>query len=125
MPINYQVEGTIVRLTLVGDNRPELLIQTFLQALDDPETPSQFGLFLDTRQSTSLQTQPSEEIIRVAEFLGPYKNRVQRCAVLATEDIHFGLARMGAVYSEAAGVMTRVFRDGEEATGWLIAGPVA
>jgi hypothetical protein len=42
--------------------------------------------------------------------------------VLATENVHFGLSRLGAVYSETAGVMTSVFRDREEAIQWLHSG---
>lgn len=66
-----------------------------------------------------LATRPTDEIIRVAEYVGPYKDRVLRCAVLASSDVHFGLGRMGAVYSEAKGVVTSVFRDHDEALAWL------
>jgi hypothetical protein len=74
---------------------------------------------VDVRESSSLATRPTSEIIKVAEYLGPFQDRVKRCAVLATENIHFGLSRLGAVYSETAGVMTSVFRDKEEAISWL------
>lgn len=119
MPVTYRINNDIVELSLVGECPPDEVIQTFHEALDDPVAPSQFGLFLDVRKSTSLATRSTAEIIRVAEHLGPHRDRVKRCAVLATEQVHFGLSRLGAVYSETAGVMTSVFRDREEAMAWL------
>ena len=119
MSVSYRVKNDVVELTLEGENSPDAVIQSFNEALDDPKTPKQFSLFLDVRKSTSLASRPTADIIRVAEYLGPHKDRVTRCAVLATENVHFGLSRLGAVYSETAGVMTSVFRDREEALAWL------
>ena len=122
MPVTYRVNDDVVEMALNGECPPDEVIQTFHEALSDPATPSMFVLFLDVRKSTSLASRDTAEIIRVAEYLGPHKDRVKRCAVLATEQVHFGLSRLGAVYSETAGVMTSVFRDREEALEWLHAG---
>lgn len=119
MPVSYRIHDDMVELTLEGENSPDAVMEIFDEALDDPKTPQQFALFVDVRKSTSLATRPTSDIIRVAEHLGPHKERVTRCAVLATENVHFGLSRLGAVYSETAGVMTSVFRDKEEALAWL------
>ena len=122
MPATYRLLGDVVEITLVGSNSPDDVIQTFHEAHDNPATPRRLFLLLDVRESTSLATQPTAEIIRVAEHLGPYKDRVGRCAVVATANVHFGLSRLGAVYSETAGVMTSVFRDRDEAIAWLHSG---
>ena len=122
MPTSYRLIDDVVQISLVGKNSPDDVIQTFHEALDNPATPTPFFLLVDVRESTSLATQPTSEIIRVAEHLGPYKDRVARCAVLATANVHFGLSRLGAVYSETAGVMTSVFRDRDEALAWLHSG---
>jgi hypothetical protein len=122
MPATYHVQGDVVEMSLIGDCPPDEVIQTFHEALGDSATPSTFGLLLDVRKSTSLATRATADIIRVAEHLGPHRDRVNRCAVFATENIHFGLSRLGAVYSETAGVMTSVFRDHDEAIAWLRAG---
>ena len=119
MPVTYRVADGVIEMTLEGESTPDAVIECFDRALQDAATPAKFALFLDVRRSTSLATRPTTEIIRVAEHLGPNKDRVTRCAVLATENIHFGLSRLGAVYSETAGVMTSVFRDREEALAWL------
>lgn len=122
MPATYRLLTDVIEIALVGDVSPDELIQTFHEGMDDPATPARFFVLVDVRESTSLATQPTADIIRVAEHLGPYKDRVGRCAVLATANVHFGLSRLGAVYSETAGVMTSVFRDRDEAIAWLHAG---
>ncbi len=122
MSVTYHLTEDVVEMTLNGSSELDEVIQTFHQALDDTKTPEEFVLLLDVRKSTSLATRPTSEIIKVAEYLGPFQDRVKRCAVLATENIHFGLSRLGAVYSETAGVMTSVFRDKDEAITWLHSG---
>jgi hypothetical protein len=122
MPVTYRINHDIAEMTLDGDCPPDEVIQTFHKILDDPASPQRFMLLVDVRKSTSLATRATQEIIRVAEYLGPFKDRVVRCAVLATENVHFGLSRLGAVYSETAGVMTSVFREKDEAIAWLHSG---
>lgn len=122
MSATYRLNDDVVEMTLNGTTGIDEVIQTFHKALDDSNTPEEFVLLLDVRKSSSLATRPTSEIIKVAEYLGPFQDRVKRCAVLATENIHFGLSRLGAVYSETAGVMTSVFRDKEEAIDWLHSG---
>ena len=122
MSVTYRLNDDVVEMTLNGTTGIEEVIQTFHKALDDSNTPEEFVLLVDVRESSSLATRPTSEIIKVAEYLGPFQDRVKRCAVLATENIHFGLSRLGAVYSETAGVMTSVFRDKEEAIDWLHSG---
>jgi hypothetical protein len=122
MSATYRLNDDVVEMTLNGTTGIDEVIQTFHKALDDSNTPEEFVLLLDVRESSSLATRPTSEIIKVAEYLGPFQDRVKRCAVLATENIHFGLSRLGAVYSETAGVMTSVFRDKEEAIDWLHSG---
>ena len=123
MPVSYRINQNIVEMSLDGDCPPDEVIATFHRVLDDELVGDEFFLLLDVRNSTSLATRATQEIVRVAEYLGPYQDRVLRCAVLATENVHFGLSRLGAVYSETAGVMTSVFRDYDEAVTWLHSKP--
>jgi SpoIIAA-like len=119
MPVTYRIEGDVVEMVFDGEIPLEDIFKTFHQMIDDPACPEKFRILLDVRKSVSLATRPTEEIIKVAEYVGPYKDRVIRCAVVAAADVHYGLGRMGAVYSEAKGVVTSVFRDREEAMTWL------
>jgi hypothetical protein len=54
----------------------------------------------------------SAEIRHVAEYLGPYRERIRgRCAIVVSTDLHFGLSRMGSAYSEKTWAWTRAFFD--------------
>ena len=119
MPVTYRIDGGLADMVLEGDCPPDEVIQTFHRILDDPACPARFVLLLDVSSSTTLATRATDEIVRVASHVGPYKDRLTRCAVVATEDVQFGLSRLGAVYSESAGVMTSAFRTRGEALEWL------
>lgn len=120
MSVNYSWDGPLLRLDLVGTTEPEEVIRQFKVALADPLATEKVALLLDTTHSESMATRAPHEIRLVAEALKPYAERVQgRCAVVATKDIHFGLSRMGSVYTELIGVDAGVFRTEAEAIGWL------
>ncbi|HKW51539.1 MAG TPA: hypothetical protein VJQ53_07390 [Candidatus Eisenbacteria bacterium] len=120
MPVTYALEGSLLKLTLVGTYEPADIIAQFLAALADPKCPDQVALLVDVTRSESLETRAPHEIRQVAEQLGPYRERIGgRCAVVAERDVHFGLSSMGIVYSEGVGVEAAVFRDTKSALEWL------
>jgi hypothetical protein len=45
--------------------------------------------------------------------------KIQRMAVLADRELHYGLARMFQAYASDSPVAVRVFRDRDEALAWL------
>jgi hypothetical protein len=120
MSVSYSWDGPLLRLDLIGTTEPEEVIRQFKVALADPSATERVELLLDTTRSDSMATRTSNEIRLVAEALKPYVERVQgRCAVVAAKDIHFGLSRMGSVYTELIGVDAGIFRTEAEAIGWL------
>ena len=120
MSVEYSWDGPLLRLDLIGTTEPDEVIRQFKVALADPQATEKVALLLDTTRSDSMATRTSNEIRLVAEALKPYVGRVQgRCAVIATKDIHFGLSRMGSVYTELIGVDAGVFRTEAEALSWL------
>ena len=120
MAVTYSLEGSLLRLTLAGTYEPQDIVREFQAALADPLCPDPVSLLVDVTRSESLASRHPSQIRYVAEFLGPYAKRIQgRCAVVAVEDLHFGLGRMGSVYSENVGVEAAIFRDPEEARRWL------
>jgi hypothetical protein len=120
MSVNYFWNGPLLRLDLIGTTEPEDVIRRFEAALADPRATEKVDLLLDTTRSDSMAGRTPGEIRIVAEALKPYAERVQgRCAVVAAKDIHFGLSRMGSVYTELIGVDAGVFRTEAEAISWL------
>lgn len=120
MPVEYSIRGGVLTLEMVGIYEPRDMVRAFLEAMDDPECPQPVGLLLDVSRSESLATRPAQEIRKMAEYLGPYSDRIGgRVAVVAPEDVQFGLSRIGAAHSEGIGVNARVFRSAAEAVRWL------
>jgi hypothetical protein len=120
MPVTYAIAGGVLHLMLDGEYTPGDVTATFLAGLNDPRCPRPVRLLMDVTHSCVLATRPAEDIQRVAEFLGPYAERIGgRVAVIAPTDVKLGLSQMGAVHSSRVGVETRVFRTGDAARAWL------
>ena len=120
MPVIHAWEGTLLRISFVGAYEPDDIIRQFMAAMSDPACPNPARLLVDVTRSEILATAPVVEIRRVAEYLGPFAARIGgRCAVVAASDVHFGLSRLGSVYSEGVGVEVQVFRDLEGGIAWL------
>jgi hypothetical protein len=120
MPVIHRWDGALLRMNLVGTYEPEDILRQFEAALVEAPTQDKVALLVDTTKSEVLGTRTPGQIRLVAQALAPYAERIGgRCAIVATEDIHFGLSRMGSVYSESVGVETEVFRNQDEALAWL------
>lgn len=120
MAVSYLLDGSLLRMELAGSYEPEDVVRVFLAAIADPACPDPVALLVDVTRSESLAGRSPSQIRFVAESLGPHVKRIKgRCAVVAVEDLHFGLGRMGSVYSEGVGVEAAIFREEEAARRWL------
>lgn len=120
MAVTYSFHDDLLMMEFAGTYLSADVIRQFLNAMNDPKCPPRVALLVDVSQSESLATRPTDEIRMVAEFLGPYADRIGgRCAMIAAPAVQFGLSQMGAVFSERVGVATGVFRTREEAVEWL------
>lgn len=126
MAVQYSIREGVLNMEFIGIYEPQDVVRQFLEAMSDPTCPNPVALLVDVSRSESLATRPAGEIRMVAEFLGPYAERIGgRVAVVAPSDVLYGLSQMGAVYSEAVGVSAQVFRTSDEALKWLGVSPVA
>ena len=124
MPVSYRLDAGVLHIQAVGQYEAAEVPRTFLAGLADPACPRPVALLVDVRESEMVATRRPEQIREVAEFLAPYVERIAgRCAVVVSRDSQFGMARMGAVYSEQVGVEANVFRSEDEAVAWLRPGP--
>jgi hypothetical protein len=120
MAVTYELHGGILRLNFEGTYEPKDIIDQFVAAMKDPRCPAQVALLLDVTRSDVLHTRSPEEIRHVAEYLGPYRERIGgRVAVIAARDVHFGFGSMGRAYSAGVGVEAGIFRDAKAALEWL------
>ena len=120
MPVHYEIQGAVLRMNLEGEYEPEDIRRTFLAAMNDPNCPKRVALLVDVRRSEVLAKREPGQIQTVAQGLGPFGERLgHRCAVVATDDLHYGLTRMGSAYSGGVGIDVQVFRDPDAALSWL------
>jgi hypothetical protein len=120
MPLHYVIDDDVLHLKLEGEYDPREVIELFLAAMNDSACPNPVYLVVDATESLSLSTRSSDQIRRIAEFIGPYADRLHhKCAVVAATQLDFGLSRVGCAYSTAAGVQAAAFMSVEQAIDWL------
>lgn len=120
MPVTYSFDDRIFRLDCIGEYSNEELRQNYNAALNDPAFPENALFLMDVTHSTSLAARPTQDIKETSSFLGPRADKFgKRCAIIALEDLYFGLMRMAGAFGETFGVETAVFRTEAEALQWL------
>ena len=120
MSVSYSFDGRVLRINCIGKYTNDELREAFDAALRDPAFPPTPVFLLDVTLSESLANRPSEDIRETAYFGGLRADVFGRqCAIVAPEDLYYGLMRMASLYAEEFGVDTAVFRTEEEALQWL------
>jgi len=121
MPVKYRFESSIVVLEMSGDYSMDDLRATILNALADSARPSGAFLLIDLSRSRSIYDRSSEDVKTMARFIGSLGRHFNdRIALVASEDLPFGLMRMGSVGSDERGIKSEVFRTIAEARTWLL-----
>ena len=123
MPITYKLkpDEKLVILTHVGAVSDDEFLSFYKALLKDTRFDKSFNLLVDLRQA--------ESSVRSTAALSEFSQFVQRqfvnttartkVAVVASEDISFGLARMYEVLSDAVPWEFVVFRTAKAALAWL------
>jgi len=123
MPITYQLkpDERLVVLVHVGAVTDDEFLSFYKALFEDTRFDKSFNLLVDLRQT--------ESSVRSAAALNQFADFVQRqyvsttvqpkVAVVAPEDISFGLARMYEVFSGAVPWEFVVFRTADAALAWL------
>ena len=121
--ITFRVETSlgIVVTTWKGKVSNADLISAYTKLFEDPAFQPGFHELLDVSEADMVEV--SGEGLRKLELfiesqtpdsVGEFKT-----AVVAPEDLSFGLARMYGFYSDDSSEAVRVFRDSEKALDWL------
>jgi hypothetical protein len=123
VPIRYQIDASAGRIATacIGEVSVDDVLAHFAElaglALAEP-----LDVLLDLTAMTSLPE--TRQIRLVADSLGSLRERLRfgACAVVAKENVLFGMSRMFGVYAEQAFERVAVFRDRGEAERWLAQG---
>ena len=121
MPVTYVIEpsASIVRTRCVGRVRFDEVMRHFADLAADPDCPDTLDVLLDLSELTSLPE--TWQLRSVSSEMGLVSHRVRfgACAIVATSDAVFGIARMYEVLAEDHFRATRVFREMRPAEEWL------
>ena len=121
MPVTYAFDDSIVVIRMEGQYTVPDLEQAILAGLGDSHLPTDAVLMCDLSESRALRDRPTEDVRGMARFLVRHRARYgSRLAMVAPNDLAFGLMRLGAVTAEAGGVAAEVFRDYAAARAWLL-----
>ena len=127
MTVTYQIDQAKRRIhtRCVGAVTLDEVMQHFADLVRDPDCPARLDVLLDLSEMTYLPT--SSELTGVTTEVARVRPRVQfdGCAIIASRDALFGMARMFEVFAEDYFGATRVFRTLDEGTSWLELDPVA
>src|ERR1700730_16769144 len=119
MPIRYVFDSTQQRLLTHADGL--VTFQDLSEHLDAEERDRGLGLpeLFDARGATTNVTAQQVRTIvqRAVDTLGQIPRGPT--AIVATDDVVFGMARMYAILTEQVGARVEVFRDVESANRWL------
>lgn len=121
MPVQYRLETKIIVIEMIGEYSTDELRATILNALNDPACSANSFLLIDLGESRSIYDRSSGEIDTMADFVASLGHRFNnRVALVAPDDLPFGLMRMSSAGSEERGIKARVFRNIDEARKWLL-----
>jgi hypothetical protein len=121
MPVTYRIEKAtrFIHTRCVGAVDLEEIRQHFTVLSQDPERADRLDVLLDLSEMTTLPA--TAQLRAVTDELERVRPQIQfgRCAIIASGEALFGLARMFEVFAERYFTATRVFRTELEGKGWL------
>jgi hypothetical protein len=121
MPVTYRFDSNIVIIEMVGEYSMADIPKTILNALADSHCPANPSILVNLSESLSLYKRSSEEVITMALSLVSLGKRFNnRIALVAPNDLQYGLMRMGSVFSEDHGMKVEIFRNFAKARQWLL-----
>lgn len=121
MGITFRLDGDVLRFTTTGDvayaEGTDVLRRGFAAAAA-ADGAVKWQLLFDIRESA--ENRSADDLRGVADLVAMQHRLLSgRCAMLAADPLHYGLARMTGVFFEMLGLEARVFTDPAEAAAWL------
>ncbi len=121
MPVQYRFDSNIIIIEMVGEYSTDEPRAAVLSALADSACPANAVLPINLDQSQSIYERTSNEVKNMALFIASLGKRFNnRVALVAPDDLPYGLMRQGTVGSEEIGIQAEVFRDFTKAREWLL-----
>lgn len=122
MPLKYKVLHDRKLVYVTGEGR--ITISELLDHLDvlarDPAYQAPMKKLIDYRNCEPMHLS-SLDIMNFSEKKASYKDVFagEKCAIITSDKVDYGMARMHGALIEQEKIDTRVFRDFPEALAWL------
>jgi len=121
MSLAYELKAGTIQFTTTGDVEHSGALETLkagLAAAAVNPIPNGWHLLFDIRNST--ENRDPNELRNTATAIALHRAALSgRCAVVAADPLHYGLARMFGVFMDGIGFEAHVCKDLENATHWL------
>lgn len=121
MPISYRFDKSLNVVFVKGRGKVsrEQLVDLATRMVADPELPSSRGELIDCHetQPMGISTSALREVARI--FTDGDAMRRCKTALVANQDLAYGLLRMYAIFRDESASEFRVFRETREAEEWL------
>jgi hypothetical protein len=121
MPVLSRYDDKIIVIELSGEYSTDDARSVILNTFIDPTRPKDAVLLIDLTDSRSIYQRPSEKVVALAEYIDSFREYFSnRLALVAPDDLKFGLMRMTSVRAESLGIKIEIFRDYAKAREWLL-----
>ena len=121
MGVAYELRAGIICFTTTGDVEHQSGLDALKAGLAEgaaSPTPNGWHLLFDIRAST--ENRDPNELRNIASAIGMNRSILSgRCAVVATDPLHYGLSRMFGVFMSGLGFEVHVCVHLDEARAWL------
>lgn len=121
MPITYRIdpEAKIVFVVVEGNVTLREMVSTVTDVAHNPGFRRGFQILSDHRKITASAT--TEEVKAFVLHTKQYENILAHTewAIVVSSDLSFGMMRMLSALAETIPMRVEVFRDYNEAMGWL------
>jgi hypothetical protein len=118
MPLLYGVADGVLELRIEGTYSGDDLRAFSERIRTDASLPHRFQVLADIRRSNVVPA-PAEMELRI-QLIAAMRDRIAgRIAILVSDDLRFGIARVLEAHVEPLGIEVRPFRDMAAARAWL------
>jgi hypothetical protein len=119
--VNVHPDTGIAHYSATGDLTREEVITVIGQVYGDPAFRAPWHSIWDLTGAKPVFT--ADELRQVVAYVQDHRPEdAGRIAIVATEDLAFGMSRMYEIFSSDLKVETRVFRHLDPAQRWLLGG---
>ena len=119
MPVHYSHEDGVTFVVASGTSTVEEMRAQGVAAVAAATEASPARVLLDMSQSQSVAERATRELEESARLFAERASVVRKVAIVAPQDLVYGLMRMAAAFSEGGGLNAQAFRDKSEAEAWL------